>query len=356
MVIDDPGFRPNIYQMFAMDVNRDQKISAGDISQIMLRAVSTNQYPEFKQTDNYNEDGTPKQVGGQHPVSKDWLWVKGNLMTDVAHRISTDFPDDDGTGYSRKRMPIADTAHTIEIEGTDCRIVYDETFLGIMLGDVDGSYAFVSSDLLLKSTENNMVIFDLSRSKMVDGYLEVPVYFSSDEEVTSIDFELLIDNATIAYSSIEKHARGLEAADYFNSDDNTLRFTSYSLKNLDAASPVAMVRFNTHGNEVSSSDLSAVMAMVNGKPAKVKVTDAGNLNEVSVDIYPNPASSILNVEVSADAKLVLMDMTGRSILFETDAVANQKQEINVSGVADGMYMLKVYNNDFSSMKKIVIKR
>jgi hypothetical protein len=352
MVMDDPGFRPKIYQMYAMDVNRDRRISAGDISQIMLRAVKL-EYGEFKQTDTYNDDGTKN---GPH-FSKDWLFMTSEQVIDATHRISATFPEDDDVGYSRKRVPLADTALNLQVDGTDCLIIQDESFIGVMIGDADGSYAeLLGSYPELKSTEKSEVVFDLARARMIDGYIEIPVFFNSDEEVTSVDFELQFDESTVSYSSLEKKARGLEAMDYFDTDDRTLRFTSYSLKSIDASSPVAMVRFNTHGNEVSSSDLRAVMAMVNGKPAKAKVTDAMDLEGISVDVYPNPASSVLHVEVSADAKVVLMDMTGRSILFEADAVANQKQEINVSGVVEGMYMLKVYNEDFSSMKKIVIKR
>jgi hypothetical protein len=112
-----------------------------------------------------------------------------------------------------------------------------------------------------------------------------------------------------------------------------------------------------NSDELKSSDLNAVAAYVNGKPAAVNIIDAEGLStEATVTIFPNPASSVINVEVSADAKVVLMDMTGRSILFEADAVANQKQEINISDVADGMYMIKVYNKGFVSLNKVVIKK
>ena len=36
--------------------------------------------------------------------------------------------------------------------------------------------------------------------------------------------------------------------------------------------------------------------------------------------------------------------------------AFQKYEINISTLADGVYMVKTFNGNFSSMKKIVVKK
>jgi hypothetical protein len=318
----------------------------------MLRAAYASQYPEFKQTDNYNDDGT--KLGSA--LSKDWLFVTRDKLMQPDHRISATFPQDDGNGYSRKKMPIADTVQTISIEGTDCMIVEDNTFVGIMLGDADGSYASALSSPELKSTASSKVVFDMTRAVKGEGTLEIPVFFASDEDVTSIDFALQFNEESLTYGSVVKNVPGLESADHFNTDDRTLRFTAYSLKNIEAGTKVATVRFNTYADNVKASDLSGVSALINGKIAELAVLDAGAVNEVSVDYYPNPAHDVLNVVVSADAKVVLMDITGKSILFETEVNANQKKEINVSDLRNGLYLMKVYSNDFVSNSKVVIQK
>jgi hypothetical protein len=350
MIVNDAGFRPNIYQMFAMDVNRDGKITAGDLTQIQMRSIL--KYSEFRQTDNYNDQGA--KTGKD---SKDWLFVKQGSLYSEPYRISGSFPQNDNLGYSRYKVPVADTVQLIDISGTGCIFIKDETFQGIMLGDVDGSYASASPSPLLKSTAKNSLVFDLANAKLTDGYVDVPVYFNSDADVTSLDFALQFNEESFSLLSVEKQAAGLEAADYFNTDDLTLRFTSYSLNNLEAGKNLVSVRFATNGNQMKSSDLNVVSALVNGKKADVKVTESkGLLNEVTVKVYPNPANTVLNVEVSADAKVVLMDMSGRNVLFESAAVANQPREISVSGVADGMYILKVYNSTFVKVQKVIVKK
>jgi transcription initiation factor IIF auxiliary subunit len=208
----------------------------------------------------------------------------------------------------------------------------------------------------LKSTASSKVVFDMTRAVKGEGTLEIPVFFASDEDVTSIDFALQFNEESLTYGSVVKNVPGLESADHFNTDDRTLRFTAYSLKNIEAGTKVATVRFNTYADNVKASDLSGVSALINGKIAELAVLDAGAVNEVSVDYYPNPAHDVLNVVVSADAKVVLMDITGKSILFETEVNANQKKEINVSDLRNGLYLMKVYSNDFVSNSKVVIQK
>jgi hypothetical protein len=354
VVVNDANYKPSIFQMLAMDVNRDGLVSAGDLTQIMQRAVGA--YNEFKQTDNYNLDGTKLGTA----KSKDWVFLPSDTIYAEQFRISTNWPFAEaapGKGYSRYGLPVADTAQKVKIIGGSCPIVMGRTYLGIMLGDINGSYATAPESVTLKSTEKNTVVFDLASAKLSDGNIEVPVYFSSDVDVTSVDFALQYNEESLSLGAIEKNASGLESADYFSANDHTLRFTSYSMKNLTPKQNLVTLRFSTGGSAVKTSDLTPLAAYVNGNPARVAVTDAkGLLNNVAVQIYPNPANSIVNVEVSADAKIVMMDLSGRKILYEGEALANQKHEINVSDIAEGIYVIKVYNKEFVSVNKVVVKK
>jgi hypothetical protein len=79
--------------------------------------------------------------------------------------------------------------------------------------------------------------------------------------------------------------------------------------------------------------------------------------EVSFMVYPNPSNGIFNVIAPEAATVELMDISGRTILFETEISANLRQEINVSNLSNGIYMLKVYNNnDLNSVKRLVISK
>lgn len=83
-----------------------------------------------------------------------------------------------------------------------------------------------------------------------------------------------------------------------------------------------------------------------------------NENQVNtleaVKIYPNPAKNVLNIELpkySKDFTVVISDMTGKLVLE-----SKNKNEINISGVESGNYMVTISLNDEKISKKIIIKK
>jgi hypothetical protein len=51
-----------------------------------------------------------------------------------------------------------------------------------------------------------------------------------------------------------------------------------------------------------------------------------------------------------------MDISGRTVLFETEVNEGQIHQIDASNLVDGMYMLKIYNDDFVKTEKVIIKK
>jgi hypothetical protein len=49
-----------------------------------------------------------------------------------------------------------------------------------------------------------------------------------------------------------------------------------------------------------------------------------------------------------------MDMEGRLVIDEIRVNANQKYEINTQSIANGVYMMKIYNGNFSTIQRIMI--
>lgn len=353
VVINDASYKPNIFQMLAMDVNRDGMVSAGDVTQIMQRTVGA--YVEFKQADNYGTDGNRIAGSGK---SKDWVFIASDTIYSEQFRISTAWPFAEsapGRGYSKYGLPVADTANKVKILGGDCPMVMSRNFIGIMLGDINGSYSGAPESVTLKSTSSEAVVFDMANARIADGYVEIPVMVNS-EMVNSLDFAIQFNEAALTLVSVNKKASGIESADHFNANDKTLRFTSYSLNNYEAGKELVSVRFAMNSASLKSSDITASSAFINGRPVAIELTESAMISdEPVVSIYPNPASDLLNVEVSVAAKVMLFDMSGKRVMLNKTE-SNEKHQLNVSGLADGIYMLKVYNDEFVSVKKVVIKK
>jgi hypothetical protein len=73
-------------------------------------------------------------------------------------------------------------------------------------------------------------------------------------------------------------------------------------------------------------------------------------NETLVNLYPNPVNTQLNVDINSPkaglAQIKLIDATGRvvrAIDMQLQA-GNNKTDINMEGLADGVYMIKISNN------------
>lgn len=347
----------NIFQALALDVNLDGKISAGDVSQIQQRLALI--IGEFKQAWNYNAAG----VSNGSP-SKDWVFVDSlRLQNDLAYSVSASFPGDDGIGFSRLRVPVTPFCLAATVTNYSvCPLVTPETYKGIMVGDADGSYASILSNGSIKRTTKatDKVIFDLSNARVNGNRVDVPVSFESSEEVHAIDFNFNFDETKLSFNTVLDNIvdNQMSSVYHLNLNDRTLRYGAYTLNQFEAKQPIASVRFDAENGEISSDDLSGVIGLLNGKVVDVTFVGSINKNVINnnISIYPNPTSGLLNVLASENSTVQLMDVTGKEILLQITLNAYEKQEMNVSNFANGVYMMKIFNNNSITVKKIVLNR
>ena len=335
VLVNYPGYLPNVYQMIAMDVNRDGKVSAGDLSQINQRTVKT--------------IGHFAQITA---TSLDWLFANlDTVMLSKHYRKSSSYPNDDNVGYSKFRVPQVDTIFALPIEGTDCPVIGTETYMGILLGDVNGNYfSTVTNDMKLS---DNKVVFDLSNAVKSANFIDVPVSILSNNDVNALDFSSKLNN--LSFVSVTDNTNTLNMMSNVTTD-NTLLFTSSSLTNY-VESPIS-VRFTSSNGTINQNDLSSLSAYVNGDPAQVLFSTTG-INEISneqlVSVYPVPAKDQINVLVSEKSSVELMDLSGK-LVMTVNANANQLQVLNVQDLTAGIYIMKISNEKSSTMKKVVITK
>jgi hypothetical protein len=89
--------------------------------------------------------------------------------------------------------------------------------------------------------------------------------------------------------------------------------------------------------------------------AGIKQYDINN----DVSVYPNPASSIIHVELNMqntlyNAHCTLYDINGRAV--KQSIIYNLKFLIDVSDISEGVYQLSIQNSDFRITKRVVIVR
>ena len=93
----------------------------------------------------------------------------------------------------------------------------------------------------------------------------------------------------------------------------------------------------------------------NGKVVEQNITistavlGTNDLSKSTVNIYPNPVENILYIEVKDADKAEIYNITGAKITEKT--LQKGKNQIDVSSLQKGVYIIKVNNSTFKVIKK-----
>ena len=343
---------PSVYQMIAMDVNLDGVVSAGDVSQIKQRATLA--LGEYQQAWNYSVGG----VSNGQP-SKDWIFVDAARTTGAAYQISATYPSNDGVGYSKAKVPVVPFVLPANVtnytaNNSTCPTVGTETYKGILLGDVNGSYATYAADGILKTNNSDYILVDLNNVIVEGSKVTVPVAFISEEPVNAFDLALGVNENNLTYVSAEDNQIGSESEAFYNMDDKTFRFSSFNMNTFSSNARLVYLTFETANGKVSEKDFSAELGLLNGKQTEVKFAKSLDVANSSVDIYPNPSNGTFTLMSKLDGRVDIVDVTGNLVHPGTIVKANQMLEVNMPELSAGVYFVRFFNNNSMNTERIVI--
>lgn len=80
-------------------------------------------------------------------------------------------------------------------------------------------------------------------------------------------------------------------------------------------------------------------------------------SNVSMSLYPNPANNSVKLSiagVSGNVNCTVLDMSGR-VVYSKTVNAEEATTINVSNFAKGAYFVRVTNNEFTKVEKLVVR-
>lgn len=84
------------------------------------------------------------------------------------------------------------------------------------------------------------------------------------------------------------------------------------------------------------------------------VSGINEIAEGEVSVYPNPATTVINVANAEGAQVSVFDMSGRMVANVESANANEA--INVANLAKGMYIVRIVDGQNVTTKKVSIAR
>jgi hypothetical protein len=75
------------------------------------------------------------------------------------------------------------------------------------------------------------------------------------------------------------------------------------------------------------------------------------LSGLKVNVFPNPSTNFITIESPQAAIMEILDILGQTIMQKT--VPQGKADIDISGLAKGVYILRLCSNDKTEVTKIV---
>ena len=91
--------------------------------------------------------------------------------------------------------------------------------------------------------------------------------------------------------------------------------------------------------------------------AKFKHEGINTADNAIVKVQPNPATSVANLTiegVNGDVNYALIDMNGR-VISQKVINANATEQINLEGLARGTYFVRITNNNFTKVEKLIVR-
>lgn len=203
------------------------------------------------------------------------------------------------------------------------------------------------------------VVFDISQASIVGNQVSFPVYILTDDTVNALDFSLVFNETNFSLDTIINLTAYLQPV--YNLTMGTLYFTSYSLQEIEHNTSLLSIRLNMLGHYLCSDDLDSILVYLNGDLCSVKVVEclSDKIAEIEnadiyANIFPDPSEGTLNIIPGSQVTIELLDLNGSRIFFQANAIANHNVQINTSAFDPGVYLVKIFNDSFVSVKKIVI--
>jgi ligand-binding sensor domain-containing protein len=328
VVTDHPNTTRSVPQLLAMDVNGDMKIDTADIAAVIERSL--NPQTGFKQS---NGD----TIAWRH-------LAKTDLATRAAYRLSATFPNNDGIGISRHRLPSIDTLMGVDSTFRNRCDTPSLNVIGVFLGDADGSYFDAGTDS--KGALADTTIFFDGRNAIPIGRdtFKVPIY--ANQRMFGIGIK--IENYTNPIQVLSV-SNGGEVKSFGRVHAPTKRYfmTAYSTNGNGIAANTPLCYVTVKTNCPFPSQFGTMTAYLNGKKANTQVTwnlctPTGETNlETAISLYPNPATELLTIDYSPSVQqLSLINLLGQSLKV-LEINASGRMEVDVSELPQGVYFLRV---------------
>lgn len=236
--------------------------------------------------------------------------------------------------------------------------------IGVLKSDDNGIATVVNADGLLQNQDPRAGIPLTQQDGMVAGNPASVVTVGISSEVAIFDNENTATNGStfITNNGAWASLQGGKGADSLTNKVLIGQFTtngtfSFEL-NIQIRSPNLIVEQYVAKNSVGNELLFPGLNYNSDTLVGTKILGK---NQIVARVYPNPASNYLHFECSnnfnSNLQYCISNLSGSDLIkgnIETD-VNLVNHYLDISNLPDGMYLLKVYNNEFMQINKFLKK-
>jgi hypothetical protein len=290
------------------------------------------------------------QRGFRQAYSTDTLswrhFPKSYLVSRPEYRISTTFPNDNGTGISRLRVVKIDTLFRLDTAYYRLCDTSTMDVVAILLGDADGNYATVGTNA--KGKLSGTVTLDAQNAVRIGrDTFQIPIYAS--ETIFGLDVKIENHSEKLKILGIHSDVATLET----NLDPHTKSayMTVYATRTEGIGANVPIAYVTVQSDCPKSTDLGKVTSYLNGETAGTEATSRFCSTESGLKLFPNPVQQVLTIWYgdATPTTITVFDAIGRTVqVVEPHA---EQTLLDLRDFVRGFYFVKVDDKTFKIMKQ-----
>ena len=348
----------NDYQSATLSWSTD-----ADTVEYAIKAVTDASYPEANRVAN---TGT-YAVSGLTPATEYMFHLRAICEEgDASEWVEVSFVTDSLPCFDPENLRTTNHGYTIATLAWDAAENQSQWEIHVWNSSFDTSYSATGNPFtvtgLAAKTGYSAAVKAICGGGAAESEYSNTIQFTTDscERVTGVTVsDTTTNSATVSWTSTGASKYVVEYGDYhFNTGDGTSvtveNATSYTITGLRAnydysVAVKAVCEEGVEGNWSAPVDFSTLAG------DGVNTVDGG----MSLAIYPNPTSDATTIAlsgVSGEVSITIVDMNGRTVKTGTMSCEGDcTKRMEVSGLAQGAYFVRVSGEGVNQVKKLVVK-